>query len=232
MVSIIIPAFNEKKTISEIVKSVIDHPKVKEVMVVDDGSTDGTEAVAAGAGARVLRLENNGGKAGAMDAGVESATSDVVLFLDGDVVGWDHQKISTIIDPVIDGRLEMHVGILPRLPVLLLSKKIFYCLPVLSGMRALTKTLWRRVPRAQRDGFKVELALNHAARKRGRGTGYEIIPGLVHITKEKKHGLARGLWRRLKMIGEIVSISFQLYVREPAKDLLRKALKIEFNKAG
>ncbi|HEY4500182.1 MAG TPA: glycosyltransferase family 2 protein [Candidatus Paceibacterota bacterium] len=219
MVSVIIPAFNEGRTIGEIVRSIIGHPQIREVIVVDDKSTDDTADVAKRAGARVLSLAENGGKAGAMDAGIGVAESEIILFLDADVVGFTDEKISTIINPVADGRLGMHVGLLPRPSLSIFSKKVFYILPVLSGMRALTKSLWYRVPESQRDGFKIELALNHAARKWANGTGYEIIPGLTHSIKERKHGILRGFWRRVKMWGELASISLELYIWEPVKNL-------------
>ncbi|MEK7607479.1 MAG: glycosyltransferase family 2 protein [Patescibacteria group bacterium] len=233
MVSIIIPAFNEEKTIGELVRSVIKHPQVLEVIVIDDGSTDGTQEVAVSAGAKVFHLPENTGKANAMDVGVKMAESNIILFLDADVVGFTEEKISTIINPVLQGGLEMHVGILPRWSLSIFSKKVFYILPVLSGMRALTKALWYRVPIKQKQGFKIELALNYTARKWGSGTGYEIIPGLTHIIKEKKHGLFGGFWRRIKMFRELVSISFELYILETIKNIfiwLRKSIKLEFNR--
>ncbi len=219
MISIIIPAYNEETTIGLIVRSVLAHPNVTEVIVIDDGSSDNTGVVAQREGARIIRMSQNMGKADAMDAGVKVAQSNIVLFLDADVVGFTPEKISMIIDPVLDGKLEMHVGILSRPFLSFFSKKVFYILPVLSGIRALTKILWYRVPRAQRKGFKIELALNHAARTWGKGTGYEIIHGLTHTTKEKKHGFWPGLWRRAKMITELASISFELYVRGFLKNI-------------
>jgi glycosyltransferase involved in cell wall biosynthesis len=212
MVSIIIPAYNEEKTIGVLIRSIIKHPDVTEIIVVDDGSIDATGKAASAEGARVLRLNENKGKAEAMDVGVKASTGSLVLFLDADVTGFTHEKISTIIDPVLDGSLEMHVGILPRPSLGIFGKKVFYVLPVLSGMRALTKTLWYKVPRSYRDGFKIELALNHAARKWGKGTGYEIIPGLSHITKEEKYGFLKGSRSRIKMMAEIVYITFRLYI--------------------
>jgi len=230
MVSIIIPAYNEGRTIGGIVRAVIGHRDVREVIVVDDGSTDDTAFRANDAGARVIRIEENRGKANAMDMGVKEAVSDIVLFLDADVLGFTHEKISTIIDPVISKRLEMHVGIIDRPK--LVSKKVFYVLPVLSGLRALTKSLWYKVPREHRDGFKIELALNHAARKWGKGTGYELIGGLEHVIKEKKHGLLKGLWFRARMVSQILYISFILYIWQPIKlpfAWLRKAVGLELN---
>jgi polyprenyl-phospho-N-acetylgalactosaminyl synthase len=215
MVTVIIPAYNEEETIGEVVGEASGHPLVREIIVVDDASTDATARVARERGARVITLQKNVGKAGAMEEGVKAAATDIVLFLDADVTGMNHEKISLIADPVVEGRLDMHVGIFDR-PTLL-TKKFFYVLPVLSGLRALTKEIWYKVPAEHKKGFRIEIALNHAARKWGKGTGYEIVTGLKHLTKEKKFGLWRGFSRRVTMILEIIDVSIILYVYEPIK---------------
>jgi polyprenyl-phospho-N-acetylgalactosaminyl synthase len=196
---------------------------VKEVIVVDDASKDATARVAREKGARVISLETNAGKAGAMEIGVKAAATNIVLFLDADVTGMTHEKISLIIDPVVEGRLDMHVGIFDR-PTLL-TKKFFYVLPVLSGLRALTKEVWYKVPVEQKKGFRIEIALNHAARKWGKGTGYEIVTGLKHLIKEKKYGFRKGFSRRMAMILEIIDVSLILYVYGPMKEIFGKRAK-------
>jgi hypothetical protein len=130
-----------------------------------------------------------------MEEGVKAASSNIILFLDADVTGMTHEKISLIIDPVVAGRLDMHVGIFDR--PLLLTKKFFYILPVLSGLRALTKEIWYKVPVDHKKGFRIEIALNHAARKWGKGMGYEIVTSLKHVTKEKKYGVWNGFFEEL-----------------------------------
>lgn len=223
MVTAIIPAYNEGPRIAAAVRGALSHESVYEVIVVDDGSIDATSAAARQAGARVIRFAENSGKAAAMNAGVSAASHDVVLFLDADVAGFDRAKIGTIIEPVISGGLDMHVGIMARR--VLFTKKVFYVLPVLSGMRALRKELWQRVDPRHRRGFRIELALNHAARKHGKGTGYEIIDGLSHVVKERKYGLFSGLYRRARMIGQLVAVSTLLYVWEPLSSPFRKLRK-------
>jgi glucosyl-3-phosphoglycerate synthase len=92
-VSVCIPAHNEASTVGEVVAAVrLPHVQqlggsglVDEVLVVDDGSTDGTAEAAASAGARVVRLERRCGKGGAMSAALDAAAGDVLVFLDADV---------------------------------------------------------------------------------------------------------------------------------------------------
>ncbi len=84
-VSVVLAAHNEMATIAEVVRGCRQHtPSLVEVLVVDDGSSDGTAREAAGAGARVLRLPVNQGKGAALRRGIEEAEGDVLVFLDAD----------------------------------------------------------------------------------------------------------------------------------------------------
>jgi polyprenyl-phospho-N-acetylgalactosaminyl synthase len=84
--------------------------------------------------------------------------------------------------------------------------------PIIGGERALTRRVWEAVPRAHRNGFQIEIALNYTAKRFDRGMGFELVPGTVHLTKEAKYGLMLGLARRFRMMADVVSISFRLYV--------------------
>ena len=85
-VCVIVPAFNEARTIGEVVRGAMAF--VAQVLVVDDGSTDGTGEAAAAAGADVMRLERNAGKGTAIRAGLSrvfQGDATHVLFMDGDL---------------------------------------------------------------------------------------------------------------------------------------------------
>ncbi|AMY12304.1 Undecaprenyl-phosphate 4-deoxy-4-formamido-L-arabinose transferase [Luteitalea pratensis] len=85
-VCVLIPAFNEARTIPSVVAGAA--ARVAQVLVVDDGSTDGTGEAAAAAGAEVMRLGRNGGKGTAIRAGlarVFEGDATHVLFMDGDL---------------------------------------------------------------------------------------------------------------------------------------------------
>lgn len=105
-VVIVIPALNEEKTIAAVVKGAM---AVAPVLVVSDGSTDATAAVAAGSGAQVLELERNVGVDRALYAGFQEAYRleyDVVATIDADGQH-DTALLNQIILPVTSGRFEM-----------------------------------------------------------------------------------------------------------------------------
>jgi glycosyltransferase involved in cell wall biosynthesis len=83
-VSIVIPAFNEAAAIGDVVRELAAAAPWKEILVIDDGSTDDTAAQAAAAGARVVRQPYNKGNGAAVKAGIRAAAGEHVLIMDGD----------------------------------------------------------------------------------------------------------------------------------------------------
>lgn len=213
MISIIIPAFNEEETIGGVVSEVIDHPDADEVIVVSDGSTDKTSENARTAGAKVIELPENRGKAEAMDVGVREARNRVVLFMDADLKGFTHEKISRIIDPVLTGDYEMFVAVRAR-SVMFLNRNLHF-FPIIGGVRALTKPLWYSVPADCKTRFKIEVALNYTSKQTPGGMSFTLVEGIDHYIKEKKYGFIKGMSARLSMIWDVTSVSVQLYVVRP-----------------
>jgi glycosyltransferase involved in cell wall biosynthesis len=82
--SVVIPAFNEQEAIADVIGRVRERGNWREVMVVDDGSTDQTAARAEQAGARVVRHPYNKGNGAAVKTGIREARGEVVLLMDAD----------------------------------------------------------------------------------------------------------------------------------------------------
>ena len=82
--TVLVAAYNEAPVIGAVVRDALRAVPSGEVLVVDDGSTDGTDRVAAAAGARVLRLATNAGKGSAIRRGLSEVRGEVIALIDGD----------------------------------------------------------------------------------------------------------------------------------------------------
>lgn len=82
--TVIIPAFNEEAVIGEVVSMLRAAAAWREVLVIDDGSSDGTGAAAVAHGARVVRHPYNKGNGASVKTGIRQATGDWILIIDGD----------------------------------------------------------------------------------------------------------------------------------------------------
>ena len=111
--SVVIPVFNEVGTIREIVHRVLAVPVQKEVIVVDDFSTDGTRPVLNELeripGVSVLFHENNRGKGAALRTGFTAATGDVILIQDADLE-YDPSEYPRLLAPILAGRADVVYG--------------------------------------------------------------------------------------------------------------------------
>ena len=108
----VVPAYNEAESIAAVVREVKGFDPEFEVVVVDDGSTDGTAQLAAEAGARVVRLPFNLGIGGAVQTGYQYARDhdfDLAVQVDGDGQH-DPREIPILLEPILDGRADMAVG--------------------------------------------------------------------------------------------------------------------------
>jgi glycosyltransferase involved in cell wall biosynthesis len=212
-VSAIVPAYNEAARITPVLDVLVSYPGFAEVLVVDDGSTDATGQVAAARGARVIRNSRKSGKGSAMQRGVDAAGGSLVFFCDADIQGLTHEIIDEILDPVRRGDTEMFIGMIDRR--IYDAPFIIRFVPLLGGIRALTRELWERTPPRFKKGFEIETALNYYADHPGRPQ-HKVFPGLSQTVKEKKYGLLRGTYWRWKMVLDILATNWALHTGGPA----------------
>jgi len=163
--SVMIPAFNEERTLELILKHVLEQPEVGEVIAVDDGSTDGTWAILSRFATqeprvRAFRLESNQGKGAALRRAVEEVRMPFALVQDADLE-YDPRDYPTLLQPLVEGRADVVYGVrgfagqtafsfwfvMGNKAVTFAANILFDCYisDLESGYKALRSDLWRRL---------------------------------------------------------------------------------------
>jgi glucosyl-3-phosphoglycerate synthase len=180
----VVTARNEGDRISKTVRGLLEIPEISSVIVVDDGSTDGTSEDARAAGATILRGWGMG-KGDALEAVLDRVgMAEVYVLADGDL-GGSAPGLRPLLEPVLAGRADLAVGVLPAPPTggfglvksfaARLVEEVAGSRPTepLSGQRAVTREcLWACRPLAR--GFGLESAMTADALRLG--FGVEEIP--------------------------------------------------------
>lgn len=112
MLSIIIPAYNEAPFLPEVIRRVDETPYDKEIIVVDDGSTDGTRDYLKNLGkgnVKIILHDKNMGKGAAVRSGLVIATGDVIIVQDADLE-YDPKDYPILLEPIIQGRADVVYG--------------------------------------------------------------------------------------------------------------------------
>ena len=199
-VAAIVPAHNEEQTLGIVLRTLKNAPSISEIVVVSDASTDATAQIAHNAGARVVELREQHGKGGAMLAGLEQTDAEIIVFFDADLVGLKTEHVERIVLPVVSGAKAMNVGLRDRGN---LATNIGAHLPLISGERAMRRSIIGNIPEKYLQGFMIESSFNYFCRSRGLKYGSVKMDGLTIVRKYEKVGWKKAISEYLKMYYQI-----------------------------
>lgn len=154
--TVIIPVYNEIKTIREIVRRVLATGLVSELLIIDDGSTDGTRQILAELdgqdGIRVILHERNQGKGAAVRTGIQAASREIVLIQDADLE-YDPREYPHLLRPLEEGIADIVYGSrflgAARRPIL------FWNMVANKLLTFLTNILYNNILSDMETGYKV-----------------------------------------------------------------------------
>jgi len=205
---LIIPAYNEEKQISEVLKAALGAKLIDKIIVINDGSKDKTAEIISRYPVTLINHKKNHGKGAALQSGINLALNyqpEIIIFLDADLIGLKPYHLDSLVEPLLkDDKLIMTVGLLKRG-----DEKI--TTPEYSGQRAIKVSFFDHCFNFSKLGFGVELAITDRLKKIAKKRKISIsklrkeifFEGVTHITKEKKHGPIPGFGARIKMYSEI-----------------------------
>lgn len=203
MLTAIIPAYNEEAYIGDVLQVLTAVSELARILVVDDGSSDGTPAVVQAHSQQdsrvtLLTLSQNGGKGGAILAGARAAETDLLIFLDADLRGLQPQHIRALLQPVLSQRCTMTLGLFEGgRRHTDWAHRLF---PFLSGQRCLRWSRFCHTPGLQDARWGVETALSLHAWRQGYQVGRVPWHGVTHVTGGEKEPDGRfWVWSEISM---------------------------------
>lgn len=214
----VVPAYNEETRLAGVLNPLLEATLVGDVIVVDDGSADGTAAVArrirdANPRVRLVELPENLGKGGAMRRGAVIAEAETILFLDADLIGLRPEQVDDLVRPVLEDRADMTLGVFRGGRGF--TDLSHFLVAWISGQRALRREAFLAIPGIDGSRAGVETAITRHARAHCWRVAPVVMPGVTHTMKEEKLGFLPGARARLRMYREIARALFDAGESEP-----------------
>ncbi len=198
---VIIPAYNEKGRLVNVIKKLLSCPEIEKIIVVDDGSTDSTYSEIKDFDIEIKRHKKNKGKGMALKTGLSKIDDDAFLLVDADLKNLQKKHIKTLLSSFNRSKdIVLVNGVIDRGKANPIAK---HAEKLITGIRILKKEVWEKVSKKDFSGYEVDYLIYKTAKKMGK-MKTEVLPGLSHYTKTEKDGFFKGSANHLKMYGEII----------------------------
>lgn len=204
-ITCIICAYNEAPRIGAVLEAVSKHPALTEIIVVDDGSKDGTaDKVAIYPNVTLIKHPVNKGKSEAFVTGISSAAGEYILMLDADLLNLTESAITRLLEPVISGGADQTMSLRSN------SLFIYRWLGIdyVSGERVFKKSfldghleIMRKLP-----GYGLESYMNDLII--GKKLKLQVVdwPEVSVTNKAGKEGFVKGILGEVRMVRQIIKL--------------------------
>lgn len=191
-VTALVPCYNERERIGEVLIVLINSAFVDKVLVVDDGSTDGTsDVVKRFKDVELIKLKKNIGKGGAVREGLKSVDTKLTFLVDADLEGLTNEKIGLMVKPVLEEEYDACFGVLKRGPgwFQYFRKNVF---PVMTGERVIkTKVLKKIMESPHALEWGIEFYMNIYFNKKKLKVKKIDLVGVMDVMNFRKRGFVQ-----------------------------------------
>ena len=195
-------------------KALIAAKEVNEIIVINDGSTDGTSGILKEftnqPRVRVIEFPHNRGKGFAMAEGITKAQGEILLFVDADLLNFQERYVPLLLSPLWDGKADMVIGH-PTENVL--DKKMNPFKSIAGERAVFKKDILPVTEKIRNSGYGVETIINLFYTAQNKRIEYVYLWGLLHPIKLHKHSAntaMRKYWREAYQISRSVMKNFML----------------------
>lgn len=205
-ISVVIPVYNEERTLASLLACVTSWKRAAETIVVNDHSSDATATVLKrfASSIRIITHTTNKGKGYALASGIQKSRGDILMFLDGDIVGLTHADLDTLIEPIMRRKADMTLGI-----VRFARLKRFSIAPFITGQRVVWKKhITPHLLQLANSGYGAEIVLNDI-HKRLRVVRVQW-PTVTIVDKLKKHPLHTAVLSYLREWRQVIGVYLSL----------------------
>ena len=164
-ITAVVPAYNEEKTLGNILKALTKSGFIQEIIVINDGSKDNTARIAKKYRVKLVDFKKNHGKSIAIKKACTGLTTDILFFCDADLIRFRPEYADNIIRPVYDGEAGMSIGLRNYNLWNPVQKRLI----LISGERAILNSYFQKIMESPcfSSAWSMEIVMNEYCRQKG-----------------------------------------------------------------